>query len=74
MAEARVSGVDAVIVIQSAARTLPWLGWCVTDIRLLRLVASDDLPPAVRAAASASVASNSRNDDVDSIWWREVML
>ncbi len=67
VAEPRVTGVDAVIAIQSAARTLPWLGWCITDIRLLRLAASDDLGPAVRAAAGTSVANNSSDDEVEAI-------
>lgn len=58
--EPRVSGVDAVIAVQSAAREFPWLASSISDIRLLRLAASDDLGPVVRASSVCK-----HNQDVD---------
>ena len=43
-----VTMVGAGVVVANLAKTYPWLEKCVTDIRILRLLESDDLMPAVK--------------------------
>lgn len=49
-----VTMVGAVVVVANLAKTLPWLEKCVTDIRILRLLESDDLMPAVKMGGALS--------------------
>lgn len=50
--DSTVTMVGAVVVIANLAKAHPWLEKCVTDIRILQLMASDDLMPAVKMGGS----------------------
>jgi virulence-associated protein VapD len=44
---ARVDAVTCVLAAQRLAADLPWFGWCVRDIRMLRIEENNDLAPAI---------------------------
>lgn len=47
-----VTMVGAVMVVSKMAQELPWLETCVSDIRILQILDSDDLRPAVEMGAA----------------------
>jgi virulence-associated protein VapD len=51
-----VTMVSAVIAVADLSRQLPWLGPCLTDIRILRILDQDDLMPAIQSGASTTVS------------------
>jgi virulence-associated protein VapD len=54
---ATVSAVDAVLATQHLAKTIPWFGQTVRDIRMLRIEDDNDLAPAIEAVAPGSFAA-----------------
>ena len=50
--DASVTMVTAVMVVAEMSQELPWLESCVSDIRILQIMDSDDLRPAVKMGAA----------------------
>jgi virulence-associated protein VapD len=51
-----VDSVSTVLAVEELTEKLAWFPFCVSDIRMLRIVDDDDLMPAVSRAASNAAA------------------